>query len=194
MPNPCALTRVVAILLLAAIAACTSAPPAPRALLNEHTADTLTVVAEPLLFARVRTVATDAGHDYATVVAVEKDAAGKYTDLLLLYRWSIPSYTASTSAEGNDGQLFIQADEHAIELQPLPQLPIDLSQRKELFVPEHVDVATYAYAIDLDTLRLMASSHELTLRLSKDPADGSFWLWKDGRPALTLFLKQLTGS
>ena len=194
MPSSHTLARVAAILLLAAIAACTSAPPAPRALLNENTADTLTVVAEPLLFARVRTVTTDAGHDYATLVAVEKDAAGKYTDLLLLYRWSIPSYGASTPAQDNAGQLFIQADEHAIELRPLEQVPIDLSRRKELFVPERVAVATRAYAIDLETLRLMASSHDLTLRLSKEPADSSFWLWKDGRPALTLFLKQLTGS
>jgi hypothetical protein len=188
------LARLLAMLLPAAIAACASAPPAPRALLNEHTADTLTVVAEPLLFARVRTVTTDSGHDYATLVAMEKDAAGTYTDLLLLYRWSIPSYAATTPSENNDGQLFIQADEHAIELHPLDKVPVDLSQRKELFAPEHVDVATHAYAIDLDTLRLMASSHELTLRLSKEPADGSFWLWKDGRPALTLFIKQLTGS
>jgi hypothetical protein len=189
-----ALARVAAILMLAAITACTSAPPAPRALLNENTADTLTVVAQPLLFARVRTVTTDAGHDYVTLVAVEKDAAGKYTDLLLLYRWSIPSYSASTPAEDNAGQLFIQADEHAIELRPLEQMPIDLSRRKELFVPEHVDVTTHVYAIDLETLRLMASSHDLTLRLSKEPVDSPFWLWKDGRPALTLFVNQLTGS
>jgi hypothetical protein len=181
-------------LVLAAIGACTSAPPAPRALLNENTADTLTIVAEPLLFARLRTLATDAGHDYATLVAVEKDAAGKYTDLLLLYRWSIPSYSASTPAEESAGQMLIQADEHAIELRPLERVPIDLSQRKELFLPEHVDVVTRAYAIDLETLRLIASSHDLTVRLSKEPLDAPFWLWKDGRPALALFLKQLTGS
>lgn len=194
MSSPCAPHRVAVISLLAAMAACASAPPAPRALLNENTADTLTIVAEPLLFARLRTVATAAGHDYATLVAVEKDAAGKYTDLLLLYRWSIPSYSASAPAEDNAGQLFIQADEHAIELQPLAQIPIDLSRRKELFLPEHVDVAIHAYAIDLETLRLMAGSHDLTLRLSKEPVDPPFWLWKDGRPALALFLNQLTGS
>jgi hypothetical protein len=194
MTSPHALARAAVLLLLAAISACTSAPPAPQALLNEHTAETLTVVAEPLLFARVRTVTTDAGHDYATLVAVEKDAAGKYTDVLLLYRWSIPSYSASTPAADTAGQLFIQADEHTIELRPLDQIPIDLSRRKELFVPEHVDVATHAYAIDLDTLRLIASSHDLTVRLSQEPGEVPFWLWKDGRPALTLFLKQLTGS
>jgi hypothetical protein len=186
--------RIVAMSLLLAIAACESAPPAPRALLNENTAVTLTIVAEPLLFARVRSVTTDAGHDFATVVAVEKDDGGKYTDLLLLYRWSIPSYGGPPAPEESAGRLLIEADGHEIELQPLDGMPIDLSRRKELFLPEHVDVVMHAYASDFQTMRLIAASHDLTLRVSQDPLNAPFWLWRDGRPALALFVSQLNGS
>lgn len=194
MPRRYVLAGLTAMPVLLALAACASAPPAPRALLNENTADTLTVVSDPMLFARVHGVAKDAGHDYATLVALEKDTAGKYTDLLLLYRWSIPSYGESAPAGVDAGRLLVQADEHALELQPLGAMPVDLSQRKELFIPAHMDVVTYAYAVDLDTLRLLASSHELTLRLAQDPLDEPFWLWKDGRPALVQLLKQLSGN
>ena len=194
MPSQLALSRLALMSVLLAFAACESAPPAPRALLNENTAVTLTIVAAPLLFARVRYVTTDAGHDFATLVAVEKDEAGKYTDLLLLYRWSIPSYGGSPAPEESAGRLLIQADGHEIELQPLELMPIDLSRRKELFLPERVDVVMHAYATDFETMRLMAMSHDLTLRVSQDPLDAPFWLWRDGRPALALFVKQLSGS
>jgi hypothetical protein len=151
----------------------------------------MTVVAAPMLFARVRNVATASGHDYVTLVALENDNAGKYTDLLLMYRWSI---SVPPPSKESAGRLLIQADGHAIELRPLERIPIDLSRPKELFLPENVDAVVHAYAIDFETMRMIAMSHDLTVSLPDEPADAAFWLWRDGRPALAQLVKQLTGS
>jgi hypothetical protein len=186
-----ALTGLTAIPVLIALAACSSAPSSPRALLDENTGVTINAVAEPMLFARVRTDAGSSARDYVTLVVVENDNAGKYTDVLLMYRWAIFS---PPPPKKSGGQLLIQADEHAIDLQPLERVPIDLSRRKDLFVPENVGVVIHAYAIDFETMRMIATSHELTVRLPQEPIETPFTLWRDGRPALAQLLKQLSGS
>ena len=39
-------------------------------------------------------------HDYLTLLAVQTDDAGKYTELLLLYRWSAFFHGFSAAREG----------------------------------------------------------------------------------------------
>jgi hypothetical protein len=186
-----ALSALVPMSLLLTLAACSSVPPAPHPLLDEKTGITMTVVAAPMLFARVRNVASASGHDYVTLVTLENDNAGKYTELLLMYRWSI---SLPAAPGDSSGRLVIQADGRAIEMQPLERVPIDLSRSKELFVPQDVDPVIHAYSIDFETMRLIAMSHDLTVSLPDEPAGAAFWLWRDGRPALAQLVQQLTGS
>jgi len=81
-------------------------------------------------------------------------------------------------------------------LQPLDTIPVDLSRSKDLFVPEGERVVKYAYQINFDTMRAIAGSHELKLRLPQEPEepDTPFTLWRDGRPALGQLVNQLNGS
>ena len=55
---------------------------------DEETGSTLLVVSKPLVFARDRSDVAAHARDYATLVAVEDDRSGQYTQYLLLYRWS----------------------------------------------------------------------------------------------------------
>ena len=86
--------------------------------------------------------------------------------------------------------MLIRADERDIALQPLEQIPIDLSAREQLFMP-YAHAITRAYATDFATMRLIASSHNLSLRLPQEPVEAAFPLWRDGRAALEQFLKEL---
>src|SRR6202022_5114063 len=79
--------RVVLILALIVLPACTSLPPSHE-ILDEQSGNTLLVAAAPLVFARDRTDVAAHARDYATLVAVEVDHSGTYTDYLLLHRWS----------------------------------------------------------------------------------------------------------
>src|SRR5580704_1191423 len=81
--------RLPMILALAALTACTGLKPAPfHEILDEQSGNTLLVVTTPLVFARERTDVAAHARDYATLVAAEIDQSGKYSEYLLLYRWS----------------------------------------------------------------------------------------------------------
>jgi hypothetical protein len=178
--------------LLAATAACSSLPTGPRDLLDERTGVTTSLVGAPLEFDHESNGAT--AHDSLTLVATQKDDGGKYTTLILLYRWSVFYGAAPFTPEPGSGELLIDVDGHSIDLQPLPRLPVGLPQSKDLFVPDTTEGAMRAYVTDLETLRLIATSHELTVRLPKESPIGSYTLWHDGRAALGEFVRHLSGS
>src|ERR1700683_5295418 len=126
-------TALTALLALTLFTACSSLPTTPRDLLNESTGSTLTVVAQPLLFVRVRADASASAHDWVSLVAVQRDNAGQYNRWLLLYRWSTVDQGNLPRFKPSAGRLLIQADGRELELAPLEQLPADLSRRPELF-------------------------------------------------------------
>jgi hypothetical protein len=187
--------------ILVAVAACSSLPPGPRDVLDEHTGTTVTVVGAPIVFAREPNDQSSAGQpisptpqNFLTLVAIQKDDAGKYTELLLLYRWSVNFGPPSLSPDVSAGELLIEVDGNSIELQPLERLPAGLPTPKDLFVPDTTEAAMRAYVTDFETMRLIATSHELAVRLPQAPLSGPFKPWRDGRPALAQFVKQLSGT
>ena len=186
-----ALKGLVSFAILAALAACSSVPPGPRDLLDEHTGATVTAVGAPITFARRPD--GQSPRAFLTLVAIQEDDAGKYAQLLLLYRWSVFYGPGSPSPEESAGKLLIEVDGHSIELQPLPRLPPGLPKAKDLFVPDTTEAALRAYVTDLETLRMRATSHKWTARLSAASPSVPFELWDDGRPALAQLVKQLSG-
>jgi len=154
---------------------------------DEQTGNTLLVVAKPLVFARARTDVAAYARDYATLVAVEVDISGKYSDYLLLYRWSTVDPRMSPPPDPSEGELKILAEGREIDLKPQEQLPVSLSRRKQLHVPDQGAVIAYAYKVDAATLRFIASSRELTIRMPQELLDTPFRMWEDGRMALAQF-------
>ena len=187
-----ALKGLLRLFVLVAAVGCSSLPPSPRNLLDEHTGVTVTVVGAPLLFARLPNEAATSQRDYLTLVAVHIDNAGKFTELLLLYRWSEFFHGTPARPDDGTGRLIVEIDENVIELQPLERLPTGLPSAKELFVPNTTDAALRAYVTDFETMALIARSRKLTARLPQEPLSASFSLWGDGRPALAQFVKQLS--
>jgi len=185
--------RAALILVLTALASCASQPKAAptrgasQEFFDEQTGRTLSVVDEPLIFARARSDAAAFAHDYATLVAVEVDLSGQDHEYLLLYRWSTVDPRMSPPPGANEGELHILADGRKIVLKPLPELPVSLTRRRLLHLPDHGDVSAYAYDVDLGTLRFIAASRDLRVRLPQEPLDLPFTLWADGREALAQF-------
>ncbi|MFI4891471.1 MAG: hypothetical protein ACHQIL_13155 [Steroidobacterales bacterium] len=183
--------RFAMIGVLAALAACASRPPAaPREILDEQSANTLMVVAAPIVFARERSDVAARAHDFATVVAVEIDASGVYSPYLLLYRWSTVDPRMSPPPPAGAGALRIIADGRVVDLSPLDRFPVGLAKNRELSVPNHGDVLARAYKVDVATLRFIAASREIMLRLPQEPLDIPFRLWEDGRGALGEFVSR----
>ena len=187
-----ALKRILSFAILAALYACSTVPQGPRDQLDERTGVTVSVVGAPIEFKHELNGA--ATRDFLTLVAVQRDEDGKYTALLLVYRWSVLFDTDHAAAEVAAGELLINVDGRSIELQPLPHLPAGLPEPKDLFMPDRKEPAMRAYATDLETMRLIASSHELTVRLPSESLVGSFVLFRDGRPSLQQFVQHLSES
>ena len=59
--------------------------------------------------------------------------------------------------------------------------------------PEIAESAMRAYVTDLETMRLISTAHQLTVRLPKESPIGSFTVWHDGRSALGQFVRHLSG-
>ena len=182
--------RPTVILAVIALAACGGTQPTrPRELLDEKTGSTVSVVSAPLIFARERTDVAAHARDYATLVAAEIDQSGAFQDYLLLYRWSTVDRRMSPPPQPEAGQLRILAHGRVVDLKPLDSMPTGLEHRRELHLPVHGEVVAHAYIVDAQTLRFLAESESLSIRMPQEPLDAPFGLWQDGRAALLEFSK-----
>lgn len=69
-------------------------------------------------------------------------------------------------------------------------MPISLTKRQDLYLPPHGDLVAHAYSADVATLRYLASSRRLIVRLPRERLDTPFALFRDGRRALGDFAGQ----
>jgi hypothetical protein len=189
MPVPARIPLAVFLAaLFATVPGCASAPPrAPTELLDEQTGATLVVVAEPLVLARARVDVAANARDYLTLVAVEANRAGKYSQYLLVHRWSTVDRRMAALPGATAGRLIIEADGRVLEFKPLQPMPAALVRRDHVFMPEDADAVSWAYDVDMATLAYLAASHEFSVRLPDDTLDSPFTLWRDGRAALRAF-------
>ena len=183
-----------AIVLLWLLVSCVSDRAAPpHEIFDEQSAMTLSVVSQPLVFARDRSDVAAHARDYATVVAAEIDRSGDYTDFLLLYRWSTVDRRMAPPPPQSAGALRIVADGRVIDLKPMERLPVSLTQSRALFVPPHSDIIPRAYAVDAALLQHIAACRSLTLHMPQEELNTPFALFQDGRKALTNFLRSING-
>jgi hypothetical protein len=182
--------RAVLLMVLTALASCASRPPAAsQEIFDESDASTLLVTAKPIVFARERSDLAAHARDYATVVAVEIDISGDYSDYLLVYRWSTVDRRMLPPPDPAAGALRIVADGRVLDFKPVDKLPVNFVQRRELHMPKHDDVVPRGYKVNAETLHFIATSQDLTLRMPQEPFDAPFNLFEDGRGALLEFLK-----
>ena len=182
--------RAVLLMVLTALASCASRPPAAsQEIFDESDASTLLVVANPTVFARERSDLAAHARDYATVVAVEIDISGEYSDYLLVYRWSTVDRRMLPPPDPAGGAMRIVADGRVFDFKPVDKLPVNFAQRRELHMPKHDDVVPRGYKVNAETLQFIATSEDLSLRMPQEPFDVPFKLFEDGRPALLEFLK-----
>lgn len=179
---------LMAVALTLSTACISHRPAATREILDQESGNTLFVATKPLVFARERSDVAAHARDYVMLLAVAVNESGRYREYLLLHRWSTVDRRMLPPVDPNAGELRVLADGRMIDLVPLESIPISLSSRKEFHALNHGDVITHAYAIDLPTLRYIAASRTLVVRLPRESLDTPFALWRDGRPDLSQFV------
>jgi hypothetical protein len=168
------------------LAACTAlpAPTGPRAMLDERTGDTLSVVEAPWVFARTRTDVAANARDYVQLVAAEASSAGKYRVYLVAQFWSTVDRRMSPYPETTAGELLVQADGREIAFAPMQPFPTLFSDRNDLFAPQRTRCITWVYETDLATLEYMAESKSVSLRLSEQQLQLPYFTWSDAQSDL----------
>lgn len=177
-------TGMVLATALALPAGCVLPEAAPRAVLDQHTGTSLTVVDEPLVMARERRDIAVQARDYLTLVAAESNEAGRRRLLLVVHQWSTIDSRATDVAPQGSQALLLVADGRDLRLAPVHDLDAaSLAHNPALLRPEDAQVTTTFYDVDASLLEYVASSRKLTAAYP-DSFALPFLLWRDGRPAL----------
>jgi hypothetical protein len=176
--------------LITIAAGCTALPaPAPSQFLDERTGVTLSVVDAPLVLARERRDIAANARDYLTLVAAERDLAGRRQLILLVHRWSTIDTRVGASDDDDSTRLTLLADGRDIHLTPVAgQLPVEFTQNERLLRPPVDKVVTLAFQTDIATLRYVVSSRQLSASFDAAKATLPYTMWRDGRESLRQLL------
>lgn len=175
------------------IAACSSTArrDQPREYLDQQTAATVTVVDQPLVFARERPEFAANVRDYVTLAAAAVNRSGKVSYALLAYFWSTVDARGATGASVTDKTPVIVADDRRILLKTPERSARDAGIGAPLHAPPGMNATPMVFTTDLATLRFMASARQLSVRAGNDVAENAYELWSDQRSALLAFVNRM---
>jgi hypothetical protein len=174
------------------LCACATTPPTqPKEVLDESSGVTLFVVQRPMVFARPRSDVAANVRDYVTLVAAEEDRSGKYTAWLIAHRWSTVDPRMERRPVPGQLVLHLIADDRELTLKPAEPAPAMLARGDLLLAPPVSGAQSAAYAVDEATLRYIATSTRLLLRVDEDTALPVYAVWNDGREALQALLLEV---
>jgi hypothetical protein len=122
--------------------------------------------------------------DYLTLVGIQEDRSGRYSTWLIVHRWSTVDPRIAADHGVGAARLRIIADDREVLLSPADPAPPLLARGDLLFGPRAARVVSFAYPIDVPTLRYLAGAQSLTANYPEDGLPIAYGLWQDGRGAL----------
>ncbi len=191
-PARARLLRAASLALLATLL-CAAARP-PDEYLDEQTAATLTIVAEPLVFACERRDLGAYARDYVTLAAVAVNRNRRVSYVLLAYFWSTVAPHLRPDALTVPELLVVQADDRHIELRRSAHTARDEGVSVLIHPPPGTTASPLVYPTDLATLRFLAEAHRLKILSDSAATPTGFALWDDERGALRAFVQHLDGG
>ena len=166
----------------------------PREYLDEQTAATITVVAEPLLFALPRPELAANVRDYVTLAAAAVNRNGKVSYVLIAYFWSTVDPRLRRDAMPSPEPLVLQADDRRIELKLRGHSAHEAGIGMPVHAPPGAAVTPNVYGTDLATLRFVSEARRLTIVAESDGGPLAYELWEDRRTALRAFVHHMSGD
>ncbi len=166
----------------------------PREYLDEETAATITVVAEPLIFACPRPELAANVRDYVTLAAAAVNRNGKVSYVLIAYFWSTVDPRLRTEPLPSPEPLILQADDRRIELALRGHSAHEAGIGEPVLAPPGTAVTPNVYGTDLATLRFVTEARHLTLLADSGGTPLSYEVWEDHRMALRSFVRHMNGD
>jgi hypothetical protein len=185
--------RMTALLLMTTLlCACAARPVAPREYLDEQTAATITVVAEPVIFVTQTprnvdgTVRTDANRDYIELYGLDVNRMGRHRQYLAVMKWQAPDETGSAPPI-----LSLLIGGSTLELQATGDDPRALGLAQPVSRSSSKSSSWWYFPADASTLRSIASARELAATLTVNTQPFDYVLFSDGRAQLSALTEGL---
>jgi hypothetical protein len=165
--------------LLMTLLACASAPTVtPREYLDEQTAATIKVVADPWIFTRV---AGADQRDFLNVYAIDVNRMGEHRQYLAVLQW-----WPSVESEGDtSAQLDLQVGERELILQSATAEPrsLGIAQPIDATVPR--TSKWWYFPVDKEILGAIAGARDLRATFVSAEQRVDYAIWRDGRAELS---------
>jgi hypothetical protein len=185
--------QAFALVILFATATAAASGKLPREYLDEQTGATISVVREPLVFVHERSGAPGTG-DYVTIAAASVDQSGDISYVLVTYCWSVGMARSTGGSLCADAPLVLQADDRRIEIASRKSSAREAGIGVPIHRPPFGAATPFVYTTDLSTLRLLAETHHLSLRLGGESAPLDYELFEDQLSALREFVRSATAA
>ncbi|HEY8052595.1 MAG TPA: hypothetical protein VIE42_07295 [Steroidobacteraceae bacterium] len=166
----------------------------PQEYTDEQTAATITIVAQPLVFAYARRELAANARDYATVAAAAVNRSGKISYVLIVYFWTTVDPRLRDTGNPDAEPVVILADDRRISLKLQSHSARDAGIGTPVHAPPGDDVPPNVYAIDLATTRFISESRHLALQADSGGTSFTYDLWEDRRGALRAFVHHMNGE
>jgi hypothetical protein len=172
-------TFVLAVLMLAGCA--TTKSVAPREYLDEQTAATITVVADPWIFTRKNAAPQ---LDFFHLYAIDVNRMGDHKKYFaIVHYWPSEEIAASGAPV-----LVLRGGSRELKLEPVPQTPRQLGIAQPLDKSAPASAQTWLYPVDSGSLQAIAQSRQLAASLlTSKGGDAAYAVWRDGSTELSEF-------
>jgi len=174
---------VISIVLM--VTACATAPVAtPREYLDDSTASTITIVANPWVLTRT---GAPPQLDLVHLYAVDVNQTGHHGCYLAVIQY----WPAATATHGEQAQLVLNIADTQKRLQPVTDRPGQLGIGAPLDMAAPASAKTWFYPLDTQTLTALAGASTLSVELVASGASANYESWRDGSAELKAFAEAI---
>ncbi|HEU4601429.1 MAG TPA: hypothetical protein VFS24_05650 [Steroidobacteraceae bacterium] len=172
------------LLLCFLLAACaTTHSTTPREYLDEQTAATIKVVADPWIFSRERTSSAVDTHDYLNIYAIDVNRMGEHRQYLaVLKAW--PENSASSTLE-------LTTQDGTITLAPTSQSARELGIAQPIASTFAYDATWRYFPIDKEVIAKLGRSPDLRAAVTTSDTRVAYTMWRDGSAEMTELAAEL---
>jgi hypothetical protein len=177
--------RPLLCLALLAFAGCATAPSVtPREYLDEQTAATITVVADPWIFTRKN---APPQLDFFNLYAIDVNRMGDHKKYFaVVHYWPGPELAGSGAPA-----LVLSGGAQELKLTAASEDARQLGVAEALDKSAPSSAKTWFYLVDKERLQAIAQSRQLSATLATERVDAAYVVWRDGSSELSEFATAL---
>jgi hypothetical protein len=175
--------RTILLLAILAVAGCTTTKPVtPREYLDEQTAATITVVADPWIFTRKN---APPQLDFFNLYAIDINRMGDHRKYFaVVHYWPSPQLVANDTGAP---MLVLSGGSQELKLAAVSESPRELGIAQPLDKSAPASAKTWLYPVDQASLQAIAQSRQLAATLATDTTNAEYAVWRDGSTELSEF-------